>query len=821
MDGLLQDVRFALRGLRKSPGFAAVAILTLALGIGPNAALFSVVNAALRGWSDALEDPERLLMVWKGRGEEQWPTTPADFHDWREQNTVFTDLAAFHYQSVSLTAGDLPDRALAAAVSPRIFSIVGVRPLYGRGFDDGQEQWGRHRVALLSHGLWKRTFGADPSVVGRSVRVNGEQFEILGVMPPGAWFDNSPADLWIPLAFSPTDPRNHRNSHFLQTVGRLRPGASKDQASAEMVGIASRLARQYPENTGTTASVTTLRESTLGDIQPRILLLLGAVGLVLLIGCANVANLLLARGVSRTRELAVRRALGAPGRRILRQMLTESVVLAGVGGALGLVAAQWCLSAAAVFLPNGTPRIHEVGLSLDGRVLAFTLVLSILTGVLFGCLPALQALRVDLMESLKEGGRSGGSGLKAGRARGLLVVSETALAVLLLVGTGLLLRSFLLLQKVEPGVRPDHLLTANVSLPWAKSTDREYVPVFFEELVRRVESIPGVVGAGVSSHRPLGGGGMSRPFSIEGRPVASRNDVAVVSARQESANSLQALGVPLRRGRFFAATDDTSAESVAIVNETLARRQFPDQDAIGQHVLLETPEYLSTPDELPPGGRHTRWRIVGVVGDVRYQGLNQPPEACVYVPYLQRNRYMPWAPQYLVVQTAGEPMAVAGALRAQLAAVDKDLGLASVLTIEDLTRRSLGDTRNTFGLLAAFGGLALLLAVIGLYGVISYSVSQRSREMGIRSALGAQPGDIVRMVLGWGMRLVAVGIVGGAALSVGARTLMASVLYGVAPGDPIALGAAVVAMGMAAALASLLPARRAAHVLPLTALRDE
>ena len=400
-------------------------------------------------------------------------------------------------------------------------------------------------------------------------------------------------------------------------------------------------------------------------------------------------------------------------------------------------------------------------------------------------------------------------------------MGETALAVVLLVGTGLLVRSLHLLGKVDPGTRPDHLLTANVSLPWAKSSDREYVPVFFEELLRRVAAIPGVAEAGVASHRPLGGGGNTRPFSVEGRPVASRTDVAIVYARQESARSLQALGVPLRRGRYFAETDDRAGEAVAVVNESLARRYFPDQDPIGQHVLLETPEALSTPGGAAAGRPPRPVADRGRRGRRPLPGLAQAPEACVYVPYLQRNRYMPWAPQYLVIHTEGDALAVAAALRTELLKLDRDQAVASILTIEDLTRRALGDTRNLAGLLAAFGALALLLAVIGLYGVISHAVGQRTREIGIRAALGARPADILRMVLSWGMRLVAVGAVGGVLLSAAMRRVLSGFLYGVAPGDPVTVAAAVVALGLAALAASLLPAWRAARLEPLRALRDE
>jgi len=585
--------------------------------------------------------------------------------------------------------------------------------------------------------------------------------------------------------------------------------------------LAGQLEREYPQNDGLGAAVTPLQETVLGDVRPALLVLMAAVGLVLLAACANVANLLLARAAGRGREFAVRLALGAGRWRLVRQLLTESLLLSLAGGALGVLLASWGGDLAAALVPR-LPRLAETGIALDGQVLAFAVVISALTGILFGLAPALHASSARLVESLAEGGRGGSGGRRAGRARNALVVSELALAALLLSGAGLLISSFVRLQRVDPGVRDGHLLTMSLSLPDSRSLDDAYLRSFFEQVIERVEALPGVEAAGVSSHRPLGGGGMSRHFAIEGAPSPrSLADVPAVSARQESARSLQALGVPLVKGRLFREQDDESSERVAVVNQALVRRFFPREDPIGRQILLEPPEAVLAPAQLPPGGRWARWTVVGVVGDVRYSGLSAPPEAVAYVPYRQRTKQMPWAPSYLIVRSRGEVSALVPSIRREVTAVDADEAVGGVMGLDELTRAALGPARVNAVVMGAFAAAALLLAVLGVYGVLSYSVRLRRREIGIRMALGARGADVVRLVVGQGLRLVALGVTLGVAAALALGRGMAGLLFGVQPADPATLAAVACVLGVTAVGASYLPARRAACVDPATALRED
>jgi putative ABC transport system permease protein len=820
MDDLFRDVRLALRRLLKAPGFTSVATATLAMGIGANTAVFSVVNQGLAGWSAAYERPDELVMVWQAKDGEQWLTTPFDFRDWKEQATSFARLSAYFYGTVSIAGPAETERAAAAQVSVDLFDTLGVRPLIGRGFAAGEDLWGSHRVVVLAHGFWRRALGGDAAVVGREIRVNGDPHRVVGVMPPGAWFSASPVDLWQPLAFAPGDPRNHRNSHFVSTVARLAPGTSLEQARAEMQAIARRLER-HPENRGVGATVTSLRDEVLGDVRPVLLLLMSAVALVLMVACANVANLLLARAASARREIAVRLALGAGRRRVVRQFLTESLLLAVAAGSAGVLLAAWATDAAALLVPEALPRLHETGVRIDGRALAFTIGVSLACGVVFGLVPAWQASSANLTDSLAEGGRGGGQGRRAARARQVFVISEMGLAVLLLAGAGLLVRSFMLLQQVDAGVREANVLTVRIGLPWSRSIDDAYVHSFFPRLIQRVEALPGVEMAGVSSHRPLGGGGMGRHIAVEGRPPAvSLAEVARVSARQESARSLQALGVTVLRGRLFGERDDQRAARVAIINQELARRMFPGQDPIGQRVVLEAPEHLVDPQALPPGG-WARWTIVGVVENVRYGSLAEAPEAVVYVPYLQRTPAMPWSPGYLLVRTKGDPAALVPAIRREVAAVDPDQAAGDAMSWDDLRAASLGGARFNAAVMTAFGATALLLALLGVFGIMSYSVKLRRREIGVRLALGARGRDVVRLVVGQGLRLALFGLALGLTGALALGRVLSGLLFGVRPTDPVTLLAVAALLAAAAIAASYLPARLASRLSPAAVLREE
>ena len=822
MDTVLEDARLALRRLLKAPGFTSLVVVTLGLGIGANTAAFGVVGGAFFGWSRTYERASELVMVWQRKGDDRWSPTPADFRDWQARSSAFAGLAAYHYRTVNVSGGGEAQRASAAYVSPPMFGLLGVKPLLGRGFQPGEDEWGRHRVVVLSEGRWRRAFGADRSVIGRELRVDGEPRRVIGVMPAGTWFSATPVELWLPMAFAPGDPTNDRNSHYLVVVGRLRRGTTLEHARTDMDTLARQLEREYPQNDGLGTAVIPLRDAVLGDVRPALLLLMAAVGLVLLAACANVANLLLARAAGRRREFAVRLALGAGRRRLVRQLLTESLLLSLAGGALGLLLASWGGDLAAALVPR-LPRLAETGIALDGPVLLFAVSISVLTGVLFGLAPALHASSGNLAETLAEGGRGGSGGRRAGRARSALVVSELALAALLLAGAGLLIRSFIRLQSVDPGVRNGSLLTVSLSLPESKSLDDPYLRYFFEQVIERVEALPGVEAAGVSSHRPLGGGGMSRHFAIEGAPPPrTLADVPTVSARQESARSLRALGVPLVKGRLFGEQDDERSPRVAVVNQTLARRFFPGEDPIGRQILLEAPEAVLAPGQLPPGGRWARWTVVGIVGDVRYSGLAEPPEAVAYVPYRQRTKQMPWAPSYLIVRSSrGDVSTLVPSIRREVAAVDADEAVGGVLSLDELMRAALGPARVNAAVMGVFAGAALLLAVLGVYGVLSYSVKQRRREIGIRMALGARGADVVRLVVGQGLRLVAVGVTLGVAAALALGRGMAGLLFGVQPADPATLAAVACVLGVTAVGASYLPARRASRVDPVAVLRQD
>jgi putative ABC transport system permease protein len=822
MDTSWQDLRLALRRLRSTPAFTAVAVLTLALAIGANTAAFSVVEGTLLGWSASYWRPDELVMAWQRKADERWLTTPADFRDWRARAGAFAGLAAYHYGSVSLSGpGEHPHRASVAFVTADMFEVLGTGARLGRAFAPGEDVWERRQVALLSHGLWRREFGGDPAVLGRRVRIDGEPREIVGVMAPGAWFSATPVDLWLPLAFPPGDPTNDRNSHYLSVVGRLRAGITAAQGRASLDAVAAQLEREHPQNQGLGATLWPLQEAALSEVRPSLLLMMGAVGLVLLTACANLANLMLARSSARVRELALRATLGASRGRLLRQLLTESLLLALAGGALGLLFAWWANELALAVLP-ALPRVREAGLALDGGVLAFTAALSVFTTVLFGVGPALLSSSTSGAQALTEGGRGGTANRRTARARSALVVSEMALATVLLAGAGLLLRSFLLLEDVDPGVRRGELLTLRLAPPPLRARDDADLRAFFERVVARTEALPGVEVAGVSSHRPLGGGGMSRQFGVDGDPPPrSLADVPTVSARQESARSLQALGVTLVSGRLFAEADRENAERVCVINQTLARRFFAGREALGRRILLEAPEAVLTPDRLPPGGRWARWTVVGVVRDVRYQGLAADPEAVAYVPYRQRTAVMPWAPGYLIVRASHDAAGLVPAIRRLVAEVDPDQAVGEAMTLDDLVAAAVGPTRVNAGVIAAFGVSALLLALLGIYGVLSYTVGQRRREIGVRMALGARAADVVRLVASQAGWLTALGTAAGLSGAIAAAAALRGLLYGVKPADPPTLLAVAGVLAAAAALASYVPARRAAGVDPASALRDE
>jgi len=802
MKTLLKDLAYGARMLRKSPGFTAAAVATLALGIGANTAIFSVVNGVLlRPLQYA--DADRLVMIWENNHAKGWDTfsvAPANFVDWRQQAKSFAGLIAAGGASFTLTGADEPELLEGARVSADLFSVLGMQPMLGRGFLPEEDVPGKNHVVVLGHGLWQRRFGGDPAVVGRGIVLGGEPYTIVGVAAPEFTFRG--ADLYAPIAFS-AEELSHRGSHYTIVVGRLASGATLAAAQTEMDGIADRLRAQYPDsNAGWGTSVISLQEQVVGGVRPALLMLLGAVAFVLLICCANVANLLLARGVGRHREIAIRAALGAGRARIVRQLLTESVLLAAIGGGLGVLLAAWGIDLLQAANPDSVPRLRAIG--MDTSVAGFTVGLSLLTGLLFGLYPALQASRSDLSGALKEGGRTGEAGVGRRRARSALVVSEVALALVLLIGAGLMLRSFDRVLHVAPGFRPEHVLTLATDLPAARYAQPEQRVGFYRDMVERLRVIPGVEAAAAVTYPPLSGGDLLYSFQIEGRPQSpdgidpSANYAAVTS------DYFRVLGIPLLRGRAFSEQDSGSGAAVAIIDETFARRFFPGEDPIGKRVLITN--------------SNSAWReIVGVVGSVTHYALESGPTLAIYEPHAQN----PVPEMTIVLRTPSDPAGVVGAAKAAFHAVDPMQPVASIRTMEEVLSAAVAPRRFPLVLIVVFAGVALVLALLGLSGVIAYTVSQRTHEIGVRLALGACRSDVVHMIVRQGARLVLVGIGTGVVASLLLTQLATKLLFGVSATDPATFTVVPLLLAGAALLASWLPARRAAKVDPMSALRAE
>jgi len=830
LETLLQDLRFGARMLRKNPGFSLIAILTLALGIGANTAIFSVVDAALLR-ALPYPDAERLVMLWTGQGVSRSGSALPDYREWRDQSRVFEGLGAFYYGDFNLVGeGHDPERVQGAFVTANFFPTLGVAPALGREFRNEEEQFGQHRVALLSHELWQRRYGGDPQLVGREIRLGNGAYTVVGVMPEGmAFLGNSPRpELWTPLAFAPGDNMATRNNHFLRAVGRLKAGVSREQAQTEVNAVAQRIATQLPGNAGS-GEVVALREQLVGGIRRALLVLLGAVAFVLLVACVNVANLLLARAAARERELAVRMALGASRTRIIRQLLLENAPLAVLGGATGLLLAWWGMKLLSSSLPATLPRFNAI--RMDGRVLVFTLLASMLTVVLFGLLPALQTARAGAPEALNEGGRGGTAGRRRSRLRSALVVIEMALALVLLIGAGLMMRSFVRLQGVETGFIASNVLTMRIPLPVAKYPGPQgpnSPPAglnFFLPLLERLAALPGVESASFSTILPLGYGssGREKNLSIEGRPAPpSLNQVPSVGFALVSPDYFKTLGITMRRGRGFTPFDRAEAQPVAIINETLAQRFFPNEDPLGKTVWLGPPESLLPPEALiPVGGRFVRRTIVGVIGDVKGGNLEAGANAEAYVP-LEQYRGEAWNNAlFLAVRSPLPTDSLTAAIREQVRALDREQPLTSLATMEERLSSAFAQPRFHALLLGLFAGVALLLAAIGIYGVMSYAVTQRTPEIGIRLALGARTVDVLRLVIGQGMKLALGGVLLGLGGALALTRLLKTLLFGVSATDPLTFAVIALLLTAVALLACYLPARRATKVDPMIALRRE
>jgi predicted permease len=803
-----QDLRYGLRMLAKNPGFTVVAVVALALGIGANSAIFSVVNTVLLR-PLPYKEPDRLVMVWEDASRHGYPRdTPAaaNYMDWREQNQVFEGMAALADQSFNLTGVGEPERIDGRRASASLFPLLGVEPLLGRAFTPEEDQPGANRVVIMSHGLWQRRFGSDPNITGKTLTLNGESYMVVGVMPSHFQFPSREVDLWVPLALTSQEATN-RGRHYLQVIARMKTGVTYEQAQAEMTTIAARLSQQYPDqNTDLGATVTPLHEHVAGDIKPALLVLLGAVGFVLLIACANVANLLLARAAVRQKEIAVRVALGASRLRLIQQFLTESVLLALVGGIVGLLLSVWGVNLLKTFIP---PNISQAkAITIDAKVLIFTLLVSLLTGLIFGLAPATQASNFNLNETLKEGGRDSVAGSRGNRIRSLLVVAEVAVSLILLVGAGLLINSFLRLRSVDPGFSTGNLLTMSIVLPQQKYAEHGQRSAFYTELVNRIEALPGVRSAAVTNWIPLVRQGDSIGFSIEGRPDPVGKRPTVVT-RVVHPHYFRTMGIQFLLGREFSEQDRVDAPAVAVISETMARRYWPGEDPLGKRFTPGNPTSTDPDDWLT---------VIGVVKDVRQFELVADPKPQMYLSYVQAGFF---APRNLIVSTNVEPLSLAATVRQAVWAIDKDQPVSNISTMEDVLSESIARQRFSMLLLGIFAALALVLAAVGIYGVMSYSVAQRTHEIGLRMALGAQPRDVLKLVVGGGLKLVLIGVAIGLVAAFILTRVMSSLLFNVSATDPTTFITISLVLICVAVLASYIPARRATKVDPMIALRYE
>ncbi len=789
MKSLWQDLRYGFRMLVQNPGFTAVAVLTLGLGIGANTAIFSVVNAVLlKPLSYA--NAERLTMAWENNLAKGWSSfavSPANFLDWQKQNHVFDPLVAFLNSGFVLTGQGEPEMLSGMQTTDGFFRLTGVEPALGRAFRGEEFEAGKNRVVILSHALWQRRFEGSPEVLDKAVTFSGESYTVLGVMPKGYRIPQG-ADLLAPLTLTP-DMLSHRGSHYLVAMGRLKPGVTLQQAQSEMSGIATALAKQYPNtNTGWNANLVPLYEEIVGEVRPALLALFAAVGFVLLIACGNVTNLLLARGASRQKEIALRAALGAGRIRIIRQLLTESMLLALAGGAIALVVGQWGVELLRALQPANLPRMQELGIS--SSVLLFTFALSLVTGLVFGSAPALLISRSSLSETLKEGGRGSGSGGRH-RLKGALVIAQVALSLVLLVGAGLQIRSFLHLMEVDPGFDSTNVLTMGVSLPDTKYTDAERQTAFIQQALENLKALPGVKSAAAVSTVPLGDSDLIYSLVVEGRTVPKGQEPSA-NWYSVSPDYFQTLRIALVRGRVFTEHDDSTAKRVAVINESLARRIFPGEDPIGRQIRMGI------------NSQAVR-EIVGIVKDVKHYALESRFTMQMYEPYRQQTRDS----MVFLLRTDTDPASLTSAARRAIFSLDKEQPVSEARTLEELVSASASQRRFNTLLIGFFAVVALVLAAVGIYGVVAYSVAQRTHEIGVRMALGAQKRDVFSLVLRQGMVLVVTGVILGLAGAMALTRLISQLLFNVSALDAATFLSTPLLLAAVALLACYLPARRA------------
>jgi predicted permease len=811
---LLTDLKHGLRVLLKNPGFTAAAIIVLALGIGANTAIFSVVNAVLLR-PLPFRDPARLVQIWHVPPAKSFPgmtefaVSAANFIDWQQQNDVFDKIAIYTGSSLNLTGREQPEALRGAAVSADFFSTLQVQPMLGRTFTPDQDQHGHNHAVILSYGLWKTRFAANPNIADQSVNLDGQSYIVTGVMGPKFRFPDW-AQYWTPMGWTDKQ-RAVRGEHHYLVIARLKSSTPIPQAQAQMNAISTRLAQQYPEDDkGWGAVVIPLREQIVSDVRPALLVLLGAVAFVLLIACANVANLVLAKTFGRRKEIAIRVALGATGSRVVQQILAETLLLSLAGGALGLLLAHSGIALILKFLSDNLPKSTEV--TLDASVLAFTIFISILTGVIAGLLPAIRMTKTNVNDALKQGMGKTDSDSGGRRTRSILVVSEVALSLILLVGAGLMIRSLWLLSTLDAGFDPHGVLTMNLVVPNNKYSRPVDEIAFFDRVLSKVRALPGVVSAGLIDDLPLNGGS-HQPVAIEGRPVQAMSDQPEVDTRTITPGYLSAMRIPVRRGRDLSGADGPDRPAVVLISESMAKRFWSNEDPIGRHLTM-----TFYPDKVR--------EIVGIVGDVKQDGMDAAASsATVYLPaaQLSGSSLGEWhsSPMQLAVRTQSQPSSLVSAVTAMIHSIDSDQPVTDVITMDDLVDTSLSQRRFSMLLLAAFALLALLLAAVGIYSVLAFAVRRRVREIGIRVALGAEVKDILRLIVTEGMKPALIGLLLGVGGAFALGRVIASFIYGISAYDPLTFAAVAALLAAVALLASIIPACRAARIEPTRALREE
>src|SRR5215216_1829373 len=799
MRNFIQDLRYGVRMMAKRPGFTLVAALTLALGIGANTAIFSAVNAVLLKPLPFPESQQLVDLSETFKPNNFGSVSVPNLEDWKNQNTVFAGISAYMFTSFNLEGGDTPQRIPGINVSANYFDVLGVKPTLGRAFLPGEDVAGRERVAVIGDDLWRRNFAANPNIINQTIPLNGHQYTVVGVMPPELSALYRTVQMWSPLVFSEKD-RLNRDEHKYLVIGRLKSGVTLAQAQDNMNAIAQRLEAQYKNGRG--IRLTQIEELWVAGVRSPLVMMMVAVGFVLLIACTNVANLLLARATVRRREISIRIALGAGRGRLIQQFLTEGLLLSVIGGALGVALAWWLMNVLGKIAFPFLPRSQEIG--INSRVLLFTLGVSILTSLVFGLIPALQAGKTDVQETLKEGGNTMSTGVVGGWLRPILVVVEVAAAVVLLIGAGLMIRSVMRIREVEPGLQPQNLLTAKVSLPRDKYKDAESANRFYEQVLERLNNVPGVESAALISHLPIEEMGTNSNVTVEGKTYPP-NESPLVEFRAVSDNYFQTTNIPLLRGRLFSKQEGDDNQPVVVINEAMAKQIWPNEDPIGKRI-----------------GDDSKLTVIGVVGNVKNYGLLRPPAPELYAPYTLKTFWadMRWNMRLLVRSTL-DNSDIAAAVRREVQAIDPGQPIYAVQTMNLVIENTVRDKSLNTTLLSVFAGVSLLLAVIGVYGVMSYTVAQHTREIGIRMALGAQPATILKLIIGRGLVLVSAGVGIGVLASFGLTRFIEHMLFGVTPTDPLTFVMIVFLLGLVALLACLIPALRAMRVDPIMVLRAQ